>query len=171
MSPVIVDFLRKSFGREISPQRQTVGDSFVLFFRRVAVLCTLAASFFLVTFFALLVTTAPRILVIVGSVALIFILSVPLIVNVFSKRPERMVHIIWYIIVGFTVGLIAHAILPGAQHLGFIMTSLLGISGSIVGGLIGRLFSKPEPDSAFHPAGLILSIIGAIILLSVILGK
>ena len=56
-----------------------------------------------------------------------------------------MLHIIWYIIVGFIVGLIARAIMPGAQHVGFIMTTLLGIAGSIVGGLIGRLFSKPEP--------------------------
>jgi uncharacterized membrane protein YeaQ/YmgE (transglycosylase-associated protein family) len=45
------------------------------------------------------------------------------------------------------------------------MTTLIGIGGSIVGGLIARLFSKPEPGSSFHPAGLILSIIGAIILL------
>ena len=78
-----------------------------------------------------------------------------------------MLHIIWYIIVGLVVGLIARAIMPGVQHLGLIMTTLLGIGGSIVGGLIGRLFSKPEPGSAFHPAGLILSIIGAIILLFV----
>ena len=76
-----------------------------------------------------------------------------------------MLHIIWYIIVGFIVGLIARAIMPGAQHLGFIMTTLLGIAGSIVGGFIGRLFSKPEPGATFRPAGLILSIIGAIILL------
>src|SRR5205814_8986716 len=76
-----------------------------------------------------------------------------------------MLHIIWYIIVGFVVGLIARAIMPGAQHLGFIMTTLIGIGGSIVGGLIGRLFSKPEPGATFHPAGLIMSIIGAIILL------
>jgi uncharacterized membrane protein YeaQ/YmgE (transglycosylase-associated protein family) len=78
-----------------------------------------------------------------------------------------MLHIISYIIVGFVVGLIARAIMPGAQHLGFIMTTLIGIGGSIVGGLIARLFSKPEPGSTFHPAGLILSIIGAIILLFV----
>jgi uncharacterized membrane protein YeaQ/YmgE (transglycosylase-associated protein family) len=76
-----------------------------------------------------------------------------------------MLHIIWYIIIGFFVGLIARAIMPGAQHLGFIMTTLLGIGGSIVGGLIGRLFSKPEPGSTFHPAGFIMSVIGAIILL------
>ena len=76
-----------------------------------------------------------------------------------------MLHIIWSIIVGFIIGLIARAIMPGMQHLGFIMTTLLGIGGSIVGGLIGRLFSKPEPGSSFHPAGLIMSIIGALILL------
>jgi uncharacterized membrane protein YeaQ/YmgE (transglycosylase-associated protein family) len=76
-----------------------------------------------------------------------------------------MLHIIWSIIVGFIVGLIARAIMPGIQHLGFVATTLLGIGGSIVGGLIGRLFSRPAPGSSFHPAGLIMSIIGALILL------
>ncbi len=37
-----------------------------------------------------------------------------------------MLHIIWSIIVGFIVGLIARSIMPGIQHLGFIMTTLLG---------------------------------------------
>ena len=78
-----------------------------------------------------------------------------------------MLHIIWYIIVGFIIGLIARAIMPGAQHLGFIMTTLLGIAGSVVGGFIARLFSKPEPGATFHPAGFIMSIIGAIVLLFV----
>jgi len=78
-----------------------------------------------------------------------------------------MLHIIWSIIIGFVIGLVARGVMPGVQHLGFIMTTLLGIGGSIVGGLIGRLFSKPAPGSAFHPAGFILSIIGAIILLFV----
>ena len=76
-----------------------------------------------------------------------------------------MLHIIWSIIIGFIVGLIARAIMPGAQHMGFIMTTVLGIAGSIVGGLIGRLFSKPAPGSSFHPAGFIMSIICAIVLL------
>jgi uncharacterized membrane protein YeaQ/YmgE (transglycosylase-associated protein family) len=80
---------------------------------------------------------------------------------------KTMLHIIWSIIIGFVVGLVARAVMPGVQHLGFIMTTLLGIGGSIVGGLIGRLFSKPAPGSMFHPAGFILSIIGAIILLFV----
>jgi uncharacterized membrane protein YeaQ/YmgE (transglycosylase-associated protein family) len=78
-----------------------------------------------------------------------------------------MLHIIWSIIVGFIVGWLARAVMPGAQHLGFIMTTLLGIGGSIVGGLIARLFSKPAPGSSFHPAGFIMSIIGALILLFV----
>lgn len=76
-----------------------------------------------------------------------------------------MLHIIWSIIIGFIIGLIARAIMPGVQHLGFIMTTLLGIGGSIVGGLLGRLFSKPAPGSSFHPAGFIMSVICAAALL------
>ena len=76
-----------------------------------------------------------------------------------------MLHIIWSIIIGFIIGLIARAIMPGVQNLGFIMTTLLGIGGSILGGLIGRLFSKPEPGSSFHAAGFIMSLIGALVLL------
>jgi uncharacterized membrane protein YeaQ/YmgE (transglycosylase-associated protein family) len=76
-----------------------------------------------------------------------------------------MLHIIWSIIIGFIVGLIARAIMPGAQSLGLIVTTLLGIGGSILGGLIGRLFSRPAPGTPFHPAGIIMSIIGALILL------
>jgi uncharacterized membrane protein YeaQ/YmgE (transglycosylase-associated protein family) len=76
-----------------------------------------------------------------------------------------MLHIIWSIIIGFVVGLIARAIMPGAQGLGLIMTTLIGVGGSILGGLIGRLFSKPEPGTPFHPAGIIMSIVGALILL------
>jgi len=74
-------------------------------------------------------------------------------------------HILWAIIVGFVVGLIARAILPGAQHLGFIATTVLGILGSIVGGVIGAVISRPKQGSMFHPAGFFLSIIGALLLL------
>ena len=76
-----------------------------------------------------------------------------------------MLHIIWSIIVGFLIGFIARALMPGVQHLDFIMTSLLGIGGSIVGGLIGRLFSSPPPGAPFHPAGIFMSIVGAMLLL------
>ena len=76
-----------------------------------------------------------------------------------------MLHIIWSIIVGFVIGLIARAVVPGAQHMGFIATVVLGIVGSLVGGLLGRLISKPREGATFHPAGFILSIVGAIVLL------
>lgn len=76
-----------------------------------------------------------------------------------------MLHIIWSIIVGFLIGLVARAIMPGAQHLGFIMTTIVGIVGSILGALIGRMFSPPAPGTPFHPAGIIMSIVGALILL------
>ena len=55
--------------------------------------------------------------------------------------------------------------MPGRTTSRFHNTTLLGVGGSIVGGFIGRMFSIPEPGSAFHPAGFIMSIIGAIILL------
>ncbi len=76
-----------------------------------------------------------------------------------------MLHILWSIIVGFIIGLIARAILPGAQHMGFIATTILGILGSVVGGFVARLFSRPAEGSKFHPAGFLMSIIGAVILL------
>ena len=76
-----------------------------------------------------------------------------------------MLHIIWHIIVGFVVGLVARGVMPGAQSMGLIKTTLLGIVGAIVGGLIARLFSKPEPGSAFHLAGFIMSVIGAVVVL------
>jgi uncharacterized membrane protein YeaQ/YmgE (transglycosylase-associated protein family) len=51
--------------------------------------------------------------------------------------------------------------------MGLIMTGVLGIVGSIVGGYIARLFNKPAPGALVHPAGIILSIIGAVIVLFV----
>ena len=76
-----------------------------------------------------------------------------------------MLHIIWSIIVGFIVGLIARALMPGAQELGFWLTTGIGIGGSFLGGLIGMLLSKPSAGAKFHPAGLLLSIVGALALL------
>jgi uncharacterized membrane protein YeaQ/YmgE (transglycosylase-associated protein family) len=68
-------------------------------------------------------------------------------------------------IVGIIVGFIARAIMPGKQSMGILMTGVLGVAGSIVGGLISRLFSKPADGALFHPAGIIMSILGAILIL------
>ena len=76
-----------------------------------------------------------------------------------------ILHLIWYIIVGFVVGLLARAVLPGADTMGMLATTIVGVVGSIVGGFIGRLIRKPEPGAAFHPAGFLMSIVGAIVVL------
>lgn len=76
-----------------------------------------------------------------------------------------MLHIIWSILVGFVVGCIAGWFVPGAEHFGFWITSLIGIAGSVVGGLIARIFSQPKDGAFFHPAGFFLSIIGAVLVL------
>ena len=79
-----------------------------------------------------------------------------------------MLHLLWSVIVGFVVGLIARAVLPGADHMGVIATTVVGIVGSLLGGFLGTLIKKPAPDAKFHPAGFLMSIIGAIILLLVL---
>ena len=72
--------------------------------------------------------------------------------------------IIGTIIVGFIVGWIARAVMPGVDKLGFLLTTALGIGGSVVGGFISSLIWK-SPDGKFHPAGWVFSILGALILL------
>ena len=76
-----------------------------------------------------------------------------------------MIHFIWSIVVGFFIGLIARALLPGADQMGMIATSAVGIVGSLIGGVLGRLVSKPAPGSSFHPAGFLMSVVGAVLLL------
>ncbi len=73
--------------------------------------------------------------------------------------------IIWYVIVGFIVGLIARAVLPGADHMGMIATTVVGIVGSVIGGLIGGVISRPASGAKVHPAGLLMSVVGAVVLL------
>ena len=76
-----------------------------------------------------------------------------------------MLHYLWMFIIGIVVGIIAKAIYPGAAHMGLILTGILGIVGSFVGGFIARLFSKPPEGAPFHRAGFIMSVIGALIAL------
>lgn len=72
--------------------------------------------------------------------------------------------IISMIVVGFIVGLLARAIMPGEQKLGIILTVLLGIVGSIVAGYLGGALGFYQPGEG---AGWIGSIIGALIVLFV----
>ena len=65
-----------------------------------------------------------------------------------------MLHIIWSIIVGFFVGLIAKFFVASAGPMGFWLTAFVGIGGSIVGGLIARIFSKPKDGLVLSPRRL-----------------
>jgi len=76
-----------------------------------------------------------------------------------------LLHYLWMFLVGIIIGLIARFVMPGAQHMGLLMTGIVGIIGSFVGGFIARLFSKPPEGTPIHPASIIMSIIGAIIVL------
>lgn len=71
---------------------------------------------------------------------------------------------VWMVIIGFVVGLIARALLPGEQKLGLIMTAVLGIVGSVVAGFIGQAVGWYQPG---QPAGFIASVVGAIVVLFV----
>ena len=74
--------------------------------------------------------------------------------------------ILGLIIIGLIAGLIARAIIPGKQSMGILMTIVLGIVGSFVGGFLGFVLFGADPNGGFlQPAGIIGSIIGAIIVL------
>jgi uncharacterized membrane protein YeaQ/YmgE (transglycosylase-associated protein family) len=73
--------------------------------------------------------------------------------------------IIAWIVFGFIVGLIARAVVPGRQGMGLVMTTLLGIAGSLIGGLVASALWGHGSASRFEPVGFIGSIIGAILLL------
>ena len=71
-------------------------------------------------------------------------------------------HIIWTIIVGLIVGVVAKFIHPGKESMGFIMTAVLGIGGSVFATFIGQALGLYQAGST---AGFIGAVIGAIILL------
>lgn len=75
--------------------------------------------------------------------------------------------ILWTIVLGFVIGVIAKFLHPGKENMGFIVTVLLGIAGSFVAGIVGQFLGWYQ---AGEGAGFIASVIAAILLL-VIYGK
>ena len=74
--------------------------------------------------------------------------------------------ILTIIVVGLIAGALARLIVPGRQDMSILMTIMLGIVGSFVGGFLGYLlFGKDAQDGFLQPAGILGSIIGAVIVL------
>ena len=73
-----------------------------------------------------------------------------------------MFHIIGHIIFGLIVGIVAKLLLPGRDPGGFIITALIGMAGGWLGGQIGKWFGWYQEG---HPAGFVMSVVGAIVLL------
>ena len=76
-----------------------------------------------------------------------------------------MMNFIWCLIIGLIAGALARLIMPGRDPMGVIATIVLGIVGSIIGGLVSMAIWPNNSASGFQPAGLVLSIIGAIVVL------
>ena len=78
-----------------------------------------------------------------------------------------ILHIIWMLILGLIVGLVARLIVPGSQPLGLIATSLLGIIGAYVGGTLGSLVFPPHKFDVHPPINhsFLGALVGAVLLL------
>jgi len=75
-----------------------------------------------------------------------------------------MFHLIWYVLIGLISGVIAKSVMH--VHMTIFWTIVLGIIGSITGGAVTHMFARPR-NERYHPAGLIFSTLGAILILFV----
>jgi len=73
-----------------------------------------------------------------------------------------MFHLLWYLIIGLFAGIISKSVMH--VHLTLMWTIVLGMIGSLLGGAITHLIVRPR-NERFHPAGLIFSTLGAILVL------
>ena len=73
-----------------------------------------------------------------------------------------MMTMIGHAFMGLIVGLLARAVAPGRQHMGLILTMLLGMVGAWLGGLIGRVTGMYEEG---RPAGFVMAVVGAVVVL------
>ena len=71
---------------------------------------------------------------------------------------------IGWIIFGLIVGIVGKCLMPGRDPGGFIVTILLGIAGALLGGFVGRALGFYQEG---EPAGFMMAVIGAILLLAI----
>lgn len=78
--------------------------------------------------------------------------------------------IVGLIIIGLVAGAVARLVIPGKQDISIVMTIVIGVVGSFVGGFLGYLIFHHNKSGGFvQPSSWIGSIIGAIIVLAVYL--
>ena len=75
--------------------------------------------------------------------------------------------LIGLVIVGFFIGLVARALMPGNNRMGFLLTSALGILGSVVAGFLGQQLGWYRIG---EPAGFIAAVFGALLIMAVVGG-
>ncbi len=73
-------------------------------------------------------------------------------------------HFLWTLIIGLIVGAIAKFLMPGKDPGGFIVTILIGVVGALIASFLGRALGWYGPG---EPAGLLASVVGAVLLLVV----
>lgn len=87
-------------------------------------------------------------------------------INAANKEDNKMLSFIWWLIIGLIAGALARLIMPGRDAMGIVATMVLGIIGSVLGGLVSWAIWGVDTDGrGFQPAGLLLSIVGAILVL------
>jgi uncharacterized membrane protein YeaQ/YmgE (transglycosylase-associated protein family) len=76
------------------------------------------------------------------------------------------VGIIGWILLGLCAGLIAKAIMPGAERIGIVVTTLLGIGGALLGGFVATAVGFGDPiDEFFDLSTWLAAIAGALLIL------
>lgn len=79
-----------------------------------------------------------------------------------------MFAIIGWLLMGLLAGAMARLLVRGPQPMGLFMTMILGLAGSLVGGFISSLIFNYDPTTpVIHASGLIMSIIGAMLVLAI----
>jgi uncharacterized membrane protein YeaQ/YmgE (transglycosylase-associated protein family) len=84
---------------------------------------------------------------------------------------REIMHLLLFLLFGLVVGVIARTVVPGREPGGWIVSILIGLGGAVVGGFLGRFFGFYGPG---QPAGFLISILGAVVLLAgyhVLLGR
>jgi uncharacterized membrane protein YeaQ/YmgE (transglycosylase-associated protein family) len=81
-------------------------------------------------------------------------------------RSDTMIDILGFIVFGLVVGAVARLIKPGRQNLSILMTLLLGLAGSVIGGLVASLIGSGDIFE-LNIIGAIVAIVAAVLLIGV----